>query len=126
VAKGKALDVLYLDCCKAFDTVPQDIPLSKLERYRFDGWTVRWIRNWLDGRIQRVVVNGSMSRWRLVTSSALRGLYWDRYCLISSSMTDSRIQCTLSKFADNTKMSGVVNMPEGQDGSHRDLDKLEK
>ncbi|KAK4815679.1 hypothetical protein QYF61_005425 [Mycteria americana] len=103
VDKGTATDVIYLDFSKAFDTGPHNILLWKLERYGFDEWTVWWMRSWLDGRIQRVVVNCSMSRWRSVTSGVPQG------------DIGSGIECNLSKFADNSKLSGAVDTPEGRD-----------
>ncbi|GAB0176068.1 cAMP-dependent protein kinase inhibitor alpha [Grus japonensis] len=39
---------------------------------------------------------------------------------------DSRIECTLSRFADDTKLCGTVNTLEGRDAIQRDLDRIER
>lgn len=46
-------------------------------------------------------------------------------CLYYNDM-DSGIECTVSKFADDTKVNGAVHMFGGRDIVQRDLEKLEE
>jgi len=63
VNEGKTVDVVYLDFHKAFDTVPHSILMEKVAPHGLDGCTPRWIKNWVNGRVQRVMVNGVKFSW---------------------------------------------------------------
>ena len=64
-----SVDVIYFDFSKAFDSVNHDLILQKLQEYYFiNGRLLKFIRNYLCGRIQCVENCSS------ITKSVLSGV----------------------------------------------------
>ena len=122
-----ATGIIYLELCKACDTVPHNIPVSKTDTHRFNRWTTQWIRNCLNVHTQRDAVNGSMSRQRPVTTGIPQGsilpVLFNIFFMFEMNTGTEGI---LSKFPGHTKLCGEAGTLEGRDAIQRDLNRLER
>ena len=110
---GGVVDAIYFDFAKAFDTVPRERLLLKCYAHGIQGSTLTWIRSFLTGRSQRVVVNGADSSWSQVTSGIPQGSVLGPllFLLFINDMPDD-IMSSIKIFADDTKVYKDVQTEE--------------
>ena len=73
IEEGSEIDMIYLDFSKALDSVPYRRLLKELESYGKKGKILSWIKDFLIGRKQHVVVNGIKSKQSDVISGVPQG-----------------------------------------------------
>ena len=89
---NKAVDLVYLDIQNAFDKVPHERLMLKVNAHGAQSDAARWIRNWLAGRRQRVCINQSYSNWAPVTSGVPQGSILDPLLFLIYIYIKSRYQ----------------------------------
>ena len=72
--EGKQIDAVLLDFSKAFDKVSHSKLVYKLGHFGVRGKTQAWIRDFLTGRTQAVVLRGETSDTVPVTSGVPQGM----------------------------------------------------
>ena len=126
LVKGKQVDLVLLDFSKAFDKVSHLKLLFKLSQHGVKGNTLNWIRAFLVGRTQAVVLEGESSLEVPVTSGVPQGsVFGPLVFLLYINDLPQNIQSQVRLFADDTAVYLRVDPSKDRDTLQADLDTLQ-
>ena len=121
----KTTDMGVLDFSKAFDVIPHQRLLMKLDYYGIRSNTKRWISGFLTKRLQRVCVNGQCSDWSPVLSDTPQGTVLDPHLfLLHINNIHEKVTSTTRLFADDCLLYRPINSVEDEKALQEDLDTM--
>ena len=123
--KCEPFDVIYTDFAKAFDSVPHQRLLVKLESLGIKGDVLFWIKSFLSGRSQCGNVDGIRSGWKDVVSGIPQGSVIGPilFVIFTNDMPEEVKFNICRLFADDCKLYGMV---ANDNRMQFDLSNLEK
>ena len=125
--EGSQTDVIILDFSKAFDTVPHEELLTKLESFGITGSIHHWLRTFLTKRYMQVVVDGESSSKVTVDSGVPQGtVLGPLLFLCHINDLPLAVSSQVRLFADDCLLYRKIESQEDHTILQQDLIELEK
>ena len=116
-----------MDFSKAFDKVAQKRLATKLHNYGIRGSSLEWIKSFLEGRAQQIVLDGNTSSSSPVTSGVSQGTVpGPLHILVYINDLPGMVSSTTRLFADDCLVNRTISSEEDAAALQDDLDQLQK
>ncbi|MCG8045233.1 MAG: hypothetical protein JAY66_06065 [Candidatus Thiodiazotropha taylori] len=127
LSEGKQTDVILLDFSKAFDKVSHEKLIHKLHGYGVRGNILSWIKAFLNGRSQTVVLEGDCSEEVPVTSGVPQGsVLGPILFLVYINDLPEKVKSQVRLFADDTAAYLAITKPAESKQLQDDLNTLQE
>ena len=123
--KGQEAILILLDYSAAFDTLDHQVLLHRLEfDYGITGNVLQWVKSYLDGRSQRVIVNGSCSERFAIPNGVPQGsvigpLMYILYTGPLGEIINSHRGIEHATYADDTQIYMIMKPADQGDAMQR-------
>ena len=125
--EGTQTDVILLDFSKAFDKVSHEKLIHKLHGFGIRGRTLSWIKAFLNGRSQTVVLEGDCSEEVPVTSGVPQGsVLGPILFLVYINYLPDKVKSQVRLFADDTTAYLAITKLAKSKQLQDDLDTLQE
>ena len=104
--KCRTVGTLFLDVAKAFDRIWHNGLRHRLLKLRLPTLLLRWVSNFLTGRIMQAYINGETSREVIINHGVPQGspLSPILFIIFTSNLPNTRPQVFRSQYADDIKL----------------------
>ncbi|CAF0861072.1 unnamed protein product, partial [Brachionus calyciflorus] len=125
LASGYPVDIIYTDFSKSFDKISHKKLLTRLKQYGFDENIINWVREFLSGRSQRVVLGKNCSSWLSVFSGVPQGSVLGPllFIIYINEMLEI-IENDCKAYADDTKIIAIIKNFQSNLKLQNDMDKI--
>ena len=126
--QGRNVDVVYLDFSKAFDKVDFLITLRKINALGIKGKVGKWIKCFLTGRTQAVLVDGEKSKQSAVKSGVPQGSVLGPilFLILLGDIDKEVLSSVVSSFADDSRVTKGITSQLDVEDLQSDLENIYK